>query len=183
MASRIFIAALLSEDVQYRLFSWGHRHLTIPLRLIPRHQLHVTLIPPFYCKDTDALSVLLEDFSVESPFPIMFNQVCYGPKNHKPRLVWALGDAHPDLLQLKKALEQTLFSKGLLLPGRAFRLHVTLARFNPETAMLWKDIPLDVSVSWKDTLTSFQMLLSESTTSGVQYRVLKTISLLGEGGK
>lgn len=171
---RIFIAVAVSPRLQEEILMWERRYDRLPVRWLQGKNLHVTLIPPWYEERIDEVEKRLEMIREIYPFEILFEKVAYGPDPRRPRLIWAEGKVPKKLVDLKSKIETVL---GKESEQRPFRLHLTLARFRPESFSQFSIKRLDEQVSWRDDARSFVLMESHRTPRGADYEILAEISL------
>lgn len=104
------------------------------------------------------------------------------PNFRRPRVVWIGVTPEPKLELLHHDVEASCESLGLPVDGKPFRPHLTLARVRPRSADVSTLRALaraskDVSYVEEVVITSIDLMESELTTSGPQYRVLASIPL------
>lgn len=167
---RLFVALLISKTLQEEILRSEMAYVKLPVRWLTGKNLHVTLIPPWHAADdTETRELLAEMERVPEPLALSFHRVTFGPDPHAPRLIWAEGNAPPELLALKTAIETAL---GVKPEYRPFRLHLTLARFREEDFSSFPVRELDERVAWRDTVRSFVLMESHLTRGGADYEIL-----------
>ena len=148
-------------------------HSSLPVRWTPPENLHITLVPPWYCEDTGKVCKELHDLLADvKSFDVCFNEISVGPTARKPRLIWASGGAHVALGELRGRLS------GLAGPegdnnDRKFFLHVTFARIRKGQKVNLSPEAID----WKATLDSVCLYESILHPSGAEYRMLCRVEL------
>jgi 2'-5' RNA ligase len=217
---RIFVGIPISEELKGRVLEWEEQHqfdLSVPpeaghlpspgekgdtLRWIAGKNLHVTLVPPLdFARD-------LRPFDIEEiigklkvikfePFEIKFNRITFKPDEHRPRMIWATGEAGEEIKKLKKLIEISLGRKVDKTRGHEFCQHITLARLKSgvvsnhlpalRAGLLLKeggDVPvfakasagkpqLSLDIDWRQMVTSFALYESRLLPDGADYTVLK----------
>ena len=175
MARRIFVAIPVSKLLQETILLWEEQYANLPVRWLSEKNLHVTLIPPWYEERVDAVCLKLQAFrGMRASFGMEFTRVRFGPDEKNPRLIWAEGEVPRELLSLKDGIEEALGQHGEMRP---FRLHLTLARFRPETFSSFPTKKLDERVEWRERPASFVLMESHLSPHGADYEVLKEITL------
>lgn len=172
---RIFIAIKISPEIQKKADDWKSGFAALPVRWIPRENLHITLIPPR--EEENVLEIIGKAEKIRGkipPFAIKFQKITYGPDTNNPRLIWACGDAAESLIKLKKEIAGLLGEKKLI---REFKSHLTLARFKPEDYFSFPIKKLNERVSWTEKVGSICFMESILKQEGAEYKVLKTIKL------
>ena len=197
---RIFVAVGTAPELQEAVAAWAAAHGALPVRWLSGpvrngvsngagKNLHVTLVPPWYERDTDAVARKLAPLRGFAPFAVRFDRIVYGPSPREPRLIWAEGTAPQELIELKQKIELLL---GVHPEARPFRLHLTLARlrtpkrsdggqarFRPEQFASFPMKRLDERVSWTEEIRSVLLMESHLSPAGADYEVLADIPLRG----
>jgi len=177
MKRRIFVAIPVSERLQEEIFNWRQQYLQLPVRWLLGKNIHITLIPPWYCDEDEIKGVTERLKSVKfSEFDIEFNKVEFGPlepPRGKPRLIWASGPTPPGLLELKQSLEKNLNIKP---EKRNFQSHLTLARFRESDFSAFSIKHLEENVSWKEPVKRFVLMESHLSSSGADYQIIASFS-------
>lgn len=170
MKQRVFIGIPISKTLQKKILDWEKRYQRLPVRWTAGHNLHITLVPPWYVEDTNRVKGQLKaaDYKVK-PFKIAFHRVKYGPEEQRPRLIWAEGPRVKEVLQLKDILEQLL---GKEPEKREFLLHLTIARFRAERFSEFPIKHLEEKVHWEEKIKSLVLFESKLSPSGAEYRKL-----------
>jgi len=180
---RIFIAITISEKVQKEILSWERKYLSSQpvfakstagkIRWLTGKNLHITLIPPWYKSDIKNQISKIKNIQSQ-PFEIKFTKVTYGPDPKRPRLIWAEGDAPKELIQLKDKLERVLQKEP---EKRPYKLHLTIARFRPETFLSFSIKEISEDVVWQDEVNSFVLMGSHLSREGADYEIIETFDL------
>ncbi len=173
---RLFVGIGVSRAMEEAVAEWSRAHDAFPVRWITGQNLHVTLVPPWEGEPESALGQL-KRVPLSAEVSLRFHTVSFGPSPRAPRLVWAKGDASPALTRLRSdALE--VF--GVVPTYARFRLHLTLARFRPET---WKHFPsreLCEQVEWRDEVRALRLYRSHLLPGGAEYEVLAEVPCIRE---
>lgn len=172
MKRRIFVALPISDALQEEIVRWEQRFQKLPVRWLLGKNLHITLVPPWYEENVEGViqklsSVIMEDKHCS----LDFSRVAYGATSREPRLIWAEGGAPSQLLTLKERIESAL---GVEPERRSFKLHLTLARFRPETFSSFPLKELNESVAWHQSCDSFVLMESHLSRAGADYEILKS---------
>lgn len=175
----------LSERLQGEIESWRAKYGHLPVRWLVGKNLHITLVPPWYEEDIqgviDKLNRAGEGFA---PFDVLFEKVEFGPDPRQPRLIWAEGEAPKELIELRQRVEDALMQEPAALLGgprrekRPFRLHLTLARFRPETFSSFPVKKLEEEISWRDRVNSFVLMEAHLSREGADYEILEEFPLV-----
>lgn len=173
MGKRVFIALPADEVFRKKASSFRDSHGTLPVRWILPENLHVTLVPPWYCEDVEGVCGKLHDLlDGVRAFGVCFHEISIGPTSRNPRLVWASGGAHVALGELRGRLSG-LAEPQAGGPERAFLLHITLARIRKGEKINMSPQAID----WKVKLGSVCLYESILRPSGAEYRVLCRVGL------
>lgn len=175
MKKRIFVAAAISSELQKEILEWGKEHEELPVRWLAGKNLHITLIPPWYADDIESVIEKLRTIKGQ-PFDIEFNKVTYGPGPERPRLIWAEGGAPAEIRELKIQLEKLLNKEP---EKRTFTLHLTIARFRPETFVSFQVKKLDEKVAWHEKISSIVLMEAHLSSKGADYEILSRFTLSG----
>ncbi len=174
----MFIAIPLSGNFQNFSLNFQKKHPFLPVRWLFGHNLHITLIPPFY-EDKEKLKELLREFKPEvSPFNLNFEKITFGP-SHEKRLIWFEGKTPPEIIKLKNQLEKYLRNKEIPIEvnTRPFLLHVTLARFRPEDFQKFPVKNLDEHSALQEKIDSFVLMESHLAPQGAEYEIIDKFEL------
>ncbi|UZJ40777.1 RNA 2',3'-cyclic phosphodiesterase [Prosthecochloris sp. SCSIO W1101] len=176
MKKRVFIAMPAEEVLRSKASSFREAHRNLPVRWVPPENLHVTLVPPWYCDDVEGIFGKLHDLlDTVKAFDVCFGTISVGPTLKKPRLIWASGGVHDGLGKLQEKLSclvEPRFDKA----EKAFLLHVTLARVEKNRKICLVPEVID----WKATFHSVRLYESILRPSGAEYRVLCEVELGAE---
>lgn len=172
---RVFIALSISQKTQAKVLEVKENFPSLPVRWLDLKNLHITLLPPWNEKE---IEVLKEKFvSLSLPFPrlqpLRFHTVSFGPNSFQPRLIWAKGTNSSELLSLKTFLEIALEQKA---ERRDFMLHLTLARFRPESFLSFPFRKLYEKIDWEEIVPSLVLFESRLTPKGANYLKLAELS-------
>jgi 2'-5' RNA ligase len=125
------------------------------------------------------------------PFDINFTNISFGPTKKEPRLIWASGEAPPQLIRLKQELEEALNQPS---EKREFLLHLTVARFRPEKRSLRLNVAasgnrgvqpqvsmhltdLNETIAWPETVSEYQLMRSDLHPDGARYTILQSYAV------
>ncbi|OGY59133.1 MAG: 2'-5' RNA ligase [Candidatus Colwellbacteria bacterium RIFCSPHIGHO2_12_FULL_44_17] len=173
--ARVFVAVPISSELQKEILGWEGGFQKLPVRWLSGKNLHITLVPPWEERDPNEVARLLENLRGTLPqFSFLLEHVAYGPNSREPRLIWAEGKSPQSIIELKTAIEECL---ALPIDEKPFRLHLTLARFRPETFSSFPIKKLDERVMWEEYVTSFVLVESHLSPQGADYEVLYEVKL------
>ena len=168
---KVFVGIKISEPLRNQVYDWQKAHWDLPVRFLARQNLHITLLPPWqiYEEDLPILKTKLSEFRGHlKPFTIYFDHISLGPNLLAPRLIWAIGETAPDLINLKKTVENKL---SLLNGDRPLKLHLTMARFKPDQF----HFRLDESIRWMETVGALALYETIWDMAGAEYVELEKI--------
>ena len=176
MKQRIFIALPISESLQSEILSWQGQFPNLPVRWLKGKNLHITLVPPFYVneQELEKIEKALQAVGGFGSFEISFSNVTFGPDPRRPRLIWTEGETPKELIELQQKL-QKIFGKEP--EKRPFRLHLTIARFRPETFSSFQIRKLNEKVDWRDKVNRVVLFESRLSRDGADYEVLQEVLL------
>jgi len=200
---RIFTAINLPKETKKKLVSCQKKWQSLPVRWTPPQNLHITLV---FIGDVDKKQLKqIKGVSKKvgeacSSFAIKLYNITLGPPNRPPRMFWVEGPcldkskqgkppAHPKrsekngLQELHDTLEDSLVrvkNTGVEeKESRTYKPHITLGRINQDE---WKEMgrqpTINEEISMKVPVNSFEVMKSELKSSGAEYSVVKSISLL-----
>lgn len=172
MKKRVFVGIKINEPLQKEILGWTKKYEKLPVRWLEGKNLHLTLIPPWYADENEIDKIgraIGEVVKGVGPIEAEFNEVSYGPDPRRPRLIWVEGKAPRELVELKEKLTREL---GQREENRAFLLHLTIARFRPETFSSFPIKQLNEKVGWRDTISSIVLFESLLSREGAEYEVL-----------
>ncbi|KKW20131.1 MAG: 2'-5' RNA ligase [Parcubacteria group bacterium GW2011_GWA2_51_10] len=172
-ARRVFVGIRVEGDAADTIATLQEGLPSIPMRVIPKRDLHLTLVPPWLERDIPSASKRLRD-AIERPFafPLKFKYLEYGPSSDAPFLIWITCDASKKLLELKKRLLKALGKKEEV----PFIPHVTVARLRGSFANSFKNHHLGKRVPLTMTVNALE-LLGSPHRGGIGYETLEKISL------
>lgn len=183
---RIFIALPISEALQLKILKWEKDFANLPVRWLQGKNLHITLVPPWYIQarteadstqtnaELDRVKTALQAVSGYGSFEVNFSKVAFGPEPQRPRLIWAEGETPKELIELIQKVHQLL---GREEEKRPLKLHLTIARFRPETFSSFPIKQLDEKVDWRDKINRVVLFESKLSREGADYQILSEISL------
>ncbi len=136
---RLFVALDLPADILQRLaaFLRGLQDSTSAARWIPLDQLHVTLKFIGHVEQAllPAIQAALEPLRLPAPLDIGVRGTAFFPSPASPRVLCATVHSSPALPALASSIEDVLDPLGIPRESRAFRPHLTLARFKSGAAL------------------------------------------------
>jgi 2'-5' RNA ligase len=145
---------------------------------------HVTVrflgeIEPSVC--TDLHNAARDAVAGIPPFTFTVDRVSAFPREERPRVLWAGGEAPPPFDDLLDRLGGSLHDLGFERARRDPHFHLTLARIKgrPDEALLRSIRPLG-SDGWTFQVDRLVLMESRLTRSGAQYDPLFSVRLAGD---
>lgn len=124
---RIFIGIPVSEHLKNSLMSWREAHRELSVRWIYHDGWHITLVPPWTEHDITGVAGALDSIANNiEKFELVIKKISFGPTPRNPRLLWVEGVPSKALEDLRDKVTESI---GRNTDNRAFRPHITLARF------------------------------------------------------
>lgn len=184
---RVFMAINLPDHIKRKLLKWQQNWTDLPVHWTKEPSLHITLVFIGSVTDDQMLEIcqLARQIGTKHQgFEIKFKQICLGPPNRLPRMIWAEGEKNLALAKLKDDLENSLinlaksgFNKK---EARAFSPHITLARIRQGE---WRRLSPQPSIAKEIDLAfpveSIEVMESQLLRSGAEYTVLESVPLAG----
>ena len=173
---RVFVGIPLSDELRIEISSWRRPYECLPVRWIDERNLHITLVPPWYEGNIAGATMKLERLrGAIRPFDISFEAVSWGPDPRRPRLVWATGSTPPELISLKRRVDE-LYPEHVEL-GRPFTLHATLARVREEESRSMLRQAFQMPRGWNTAVQSIVLYESKLLRGGAEYEILAEVEL------
>lgn len=182
MKRRLFIAINLPEEVKNKLIRYQEKWTDLEPRSINwviKPNLHITLVFIGYVTDDEMYeicNIVKETAKKHEPFFINLERIAVGPPHATPRMFWVEGEKSQELADLQNDLENALAGGSLAKKeSRAYRPHITLARFKYEIA---KSLP-EVNEQFKAQIPveTIEVMQSDLRRTGPEYTVLESVSL------
>src|SRR3990170_79454 len=126
---RVFLGIKISQELYKRIKKLTEKYKNLPVRWIDEKSSHLTLVPPWNIQSNEVDKIIKELKTVQRkfhPFKLKFSQISYGPDPKHPRLIWVMGMASKEMIELKRSASLALGRKE---EKREFIPHLTLARF------------------------------------------------------
>ncbi len=103
-------------------------------RWVRTEGMHVTLkfIGEASAEKVERIKAALTTVRSAAPVELRFRNTGFFPNPKHPRVFWAGIDATPNLAEIAEAIEKKIEPLGIPREARAFRPHLTLARFNSQ---------------------------------------------------
>lgn len=136
---RLFVALDIPQDTRHALGAIIERLRGIcrGARWLRAESIHVTLKFIGHVEEArlPAIQGALADARSNSPIDIAFRHFGFFPNERHPHVFWAGIEAGPELAALAGSIESSLEPLGINREQRAFRPHLTLARFKTEDGL------------------------------------------------
>jgi len=174
-AQRVFVGIRINGDALDALSHLQSELPPLPMRIIPKKDIHLTLVPPWMEKDVAGAAQRIRD-ALERPFvfPLKFRRLAYGPKADDPRLIWVTCAASRQLIELKERLLKAFDMKPR--EHIPFIPHVTLARLIGSLGDDWRTHRINKNVALTMEVTAVELFQSPHK-GGIGYTTLKKIPL------
>jgi len=173
---RVFVGIKIVPELAQILAGMAKQLGNEGVRLVPDHDIHLTLVPPWNENDVVGASEKLRHaifgFGCLS---LTFENLRYGPTARHPHLLWVECTVSSELSGLRTAL---LTSFGQVDP-RPFRPHITLARIPRGGRIIARKHPLGQSPSLTQHVTSVELFQSPPK-GGSGDQVLASLALGSE---
>lgn len=164
--SRLFLALWPDDETRKQLFNVAQQFKHENIRLVKKSNLHMTLefLGEVSDKDRNELIERLSAITVE-PFEIELTRTGFWKK---PQIIYIGTTIIPnELLTLVKSIRKAVKQQGLKTDNREYKPHVTIARKVKQILLPKETFHIDWNVN------SFVLVVSNSTTEGVEYKVIK----------
>lgn len=175
---RVFIGIQFTQEERDEIEKIQTRYRKIlgeqkSLRWIATHNLHITVVPPWYEQDIDSLKKKIKQGNIDlKPFSAVLTRLTFAPPNLR-RLIWLEGSTPPGIVMLQDMLLKIL-SKPI--ENRRFSLHATLARFEPRHFSSFRIKHIDEKIHFPMKVSSFTLFESRLLRGGAEYKNLETIA-------
>jgi len=183
---RLFVALDIPDAIRIAL-----NECTAPLaklcrsaRWVRLEGAHVTLkfIGEVAAERAEAIRLALAGVRPSAPVEVYFAGLGFFPNAQRPRVLWAGIEAGPALSELAAAVDGRLAPLGVAREERAFRPHVTLARFGSPMgldALRAAVAKLGAPEFGRATAQEFCLYQSVLRPSGAEYTRLATYAFPG----
>ncbi len=182
---RLFIAINLPEDAKERLIRFQGKWMDLEphsINWVIKPNLHITLVFLGYMNDDEMYEIcqILKDVAKRhKPFSIKLEKIIVGPPNATPRMFWVEGKESKELAELQKDLGESIAGRVYFKQeNRAYRPHITLARFKYEVAKKIQEMPkVEELLNVEIPVESIDLMQSNLKRTGPVYAVLESIEL------
>ncbi|HEY4509692.1 MAG TPA: RNA 2',3'-cyclic phosphodiesterase [Candidatus Paceibacterota bacterium] len=176
---RVFIAINLSEEAKTKLLAYQEHWLELPAKWTSKENLHLTLAFLGNTSDQElekVCDVVRQIGEWHKPFSVEFTKIVYGLSKDAPKMIWALIEKSPELLELQKDVMSTLHAEE----EQNFIPHLTLARLRAFELSRMEleelpDVNAEISVSFE--VKSIEVMESKLRRSGSEYTVIQSFML------
>lgn len=168
---RIFVGIKAAAEVAGELVELSRPLEGRGARLVPRDDIHLTLVPPW--NETDIVGTIETLHTVASHFGCFLLTIVhlgYGPNLRHPRLLWADCIASEELTDLWTAL-MTAYGRT---DARPFRPHITVARIRGNGRLIARANPMDRDLRLTQYVSSVELFQSPRQNG---YRVIVSQAL------
>jgi 2'-5' RNA ligase len=181
---RLFIAINLSDGVKKKLLDYRSKWPDLDPKLIRwtnKFNLHITMLFIGYVTDDEMYETCRQVKKIgkkHEPFFLKLERIILGPPDKKPRMFWAQGEKSQELADLQTDLSGIIEQRTGFFKYKAFRPHITLARFR---AGLLKFLPENVDDPFKAEIPvdSIEVMESVLRRTGAEYTILESVELGG----
>jgi 2'-5' RNA ligase len=190
--ARLFTAIELSPPVRGAIVERQARiHASLraagggDLRLVPPHQLHLTLV---FIGEVDEARVIEIESAAAAPLPIAPFDVLFGecgvfPPRGAPRVLWiGVARGATELTELHRLVCSRVERAGLPRERRPFRPHLTIGRWRDGAPPLDRRVLPTAPWSISQHVDSIALFRSRLLPSGAEHSVIARTSLTGQPG-
>jgi RNA 2',3'-cyclic 3'-phosphodiesterase len=179
-AVRNNLAALLGELRKADADALKHR-----ARWVRPENLHVTLkfIGHLDGAKADSIRAMLGQVRSDSPVTIEFRGLGFFPGEKRPHVLWVGTITSPNLPGLADDIDKRLEPLGVPRETRAFRPHLTLARFDPPgiSEKVRAEVQRNLNLELGALRTGeFHLFESKTKPSGAEYTILQSFQFAPE---
>jgi 2'-5' RNA ligase len=170
---RIFVAIPMSLELQNKVLQLQKSFGNLPVRWTQPKNLHITLVPPWKTERLHEEAKKLETIQLKQ-FDIYFNTLEFGPNNRTPKMIWVSGPIPHEIVDLRQKNFKALKQQP---EPRPFKLHMTLARFQPENFLNFPFTQLPLTINLREHVNSFALMESHLSPRGSNYKMVKNFTL------
>lgn len=185
MKRRLFIAINLPENIKNKLVDYQRKWADLPVRWMPKLNLHITLVFIGYVGDDEMYEIInsvKEAAKRHNPFNVNLEKIVLGPPNRPPRMFWVEGEENEEIAKLKNDLEDSLLGSGnsgyRKKEARAYRPHITLGRIKQGQ---WRELDfkpqVDEKFEYNFSVETVEVMQSNLKRTGAEYSVLESVGL------
>jgi len=178
MRHRIFISALLPNELKTKLTDFQSDFRNLNLRWAKPENLHLTLIFIGWAEESEIITIkeVLKEISQSfSPFNLKLTRLSAGPNLKFPRMIWASGPQNQYLEKIYQDIKDNFIKLNIPLDERhPFKIHITLARAK-DKELKGRNVKRTLDLSF--FIREIALMESQLKTSGAEYEVLEKYSL------
>jgi 2'-5' RNA ligase len=182
---RLFIAMDIPEEVRnaVRDFISKLARTAHGARWVRPEGMHLTLkfIGEAKPETVEQIKSQLHDVRSAAPVEVRFQGVGFFPNARRPRVLWVGIESSANLAELADGIEKRMETLGIPRESRAFKPHLTLARFDPQKppGHLGEEIDRLGAPEFGSACTAeFHLYQSVLKRSGAEYRRLESFQFL-----
>jgi 2'-5' RNA ligase len=185
MSIRTFIAIpvehVASNELSYKVKHVAQKDKTHDIRWLHEEKFHLTIdfIGQLNKEQLPQLETALQGaLDGLSGFDFTITSIAYFPSEKRPRVVAALVEESPEIIDLKKRVDQSLAQCGLEKEHKPFNPHITVGRPHKHQKLTFHLKPQSLEiVSSVSEVIIYQSTLSKK---GATYQILSEIPLMTE---
>ncbi len=182
---RLFIAISLPENIKSRLLKYQKQWGDLPIRKIPKPNLHITLIFLGDTSNDQTYNIIKTSKQIakkHEPFKINLQRIILGPPNKSPRMIWVEGERNQKIASLKNDLENAFLNlesnNYRKKETKAYQPHITLGRIKTgQWKKLEKPLQINEPFNFNVFVGSIELIQSNLKRTGAEYAVLESINL------
>lgn len=189
---RLFVALEIPAAVRENLAALVSDLRVLSSQLPDRHprwvrpeNIHLTLkfIGETDARKIEGIRAALSRIRTDAPVELLFRGLGFFPDAKPPRVFWAGVNASGNLPLLAANVDRALETQGIVREERAFRPHLTLARFDPPgvaeklSAAVEQNVDHDFGSA---QACEFHLIESNLHPSGAAYKTLDTFPFVTE---
>jgi len=182
---RLFIAINLPDGARDRLIKFQENWPDLDpksINWVIKPNLHITLIFLGYMTDDEMYeicNIMKEVAKRHEPFSINLEKIIVGPPKATPRMFWAEGAKSQELAELQKDLEESIAGQVYFKQeNRAYKPHITLARFKYEVAKKLRELPeINEPLNIEIPVEKIDLMQSNLKRTGPEYVILESAEL------
>jgi 2'-5' RNA ligase len=184
---RLFVAIDIPADIRERFanFLSELRAIAPKVKWVRPENLHVTLKFLGHTEPGKLAAIKASLANVRSPHAVTldFRDLGFFPNEKRPRVFWTGMQSSSNLATLASDADRAVHELGFPLENRAFKPHLTLARFDPPKlpANLLEATRINSDRSFGSfTAREFQLIESKLKSTGAEYTKLQSFLFFAE---
>ena len=195
---RLFVAIDLDDEVREAVTELmaDLKRAAPDLRWVRPEAMHLTLKFIGHADEgrLEPIKQALAQVKAGTPAELQYRGVGFLPNEKRPRVLFLAISANPVLEELAQKIEESLSMLGIERETRAFRAHLTLARFRKERSRdlerlreRLKELAAEM-LSWerefaRDTIREFHLYQSQLSPQGAKYTRLERFEFVSAPGE